>query len=57
MNEFVEEINMNPEIIRKMCQNIRKTAQFCVAEKGRHFEHLLKNKSYQDQINSMQSEE
>ena len=40
VNEFAE--NMDPDLVRRMCAHTRKRAEICVAQKGCHFEHLLK---------------
>ena len=44
VNELVDELNMNPALIRKITQNTRKRARFCIQEAGGLFEHLLKDK-------------
>ena len=43
LKEVVEDfaLNMDKELVRKICRNVKKRAELCVAQKGGHFEHLL----------------
>jgi len=56
VNELVDELNMNPALIRKITQNIRKRARFCIQEAGGLFEHLLKDKD-RENYQEMEAEE
>ena len=42
VNEFAASIS--EKTVRDSCQNIRKRAELCIAEGGKHFEHKLKKK-------------
>lgn len=44
LQEVVEDFvfNMEEELVRKICRNVKKRAEMCVAQKGGNFEHLLK---------------
>ena len=47
---------MNPALIRKITQNTRKRARFCIQEAGGLFEHLLKDKD-RENYQEMEAEE
>ena len=42
---LVEEASneLTSDVIRKSCRNIRKRAQMCLAQRGKHFQHLIKH--------------
>ena len=41
VSECIQELNSDPDKVRRIVGNIRKRAELCIAPNGGHFEHLL----------------
>ena len=49
VNQAAYELFMDQDLVRKILLNIKKRAKLCIEQKGGHFEHLLKLKSYENE--------